>query len=220
MAPNLRARGGRGNVRSAARGAERCCPVCMEEPHTEHDWFCFPCGHGICVKCNEQMIARRFLACPTCRTPREGVSEQQVQAANQARVDVDAFRDSGWEENVVPNAGRYEATIFFPDESGGANPFGPLSQAIGPPIRTPFALAPAPEGDDDEALAQVLQAQEMVGVHLPQTQTTSARTAVSGPMRDLVDRLLSTAPISEFLAHRELVRRPQSGGGARSLQYF
>ena len=185
----------------------------MEEPPTERDWFCFPCGHGICVKCNEQMIARRFLACPTCRTPREGVSEQQVQAANQARVDMDTFRDGDWEENHVPNAGRYEATVFFPDESGGANPFGPLSQAIGAPIRVPFALAHAPE-DGDEALAQVLQAQEMVGVHLPQTQTTSARTVVSGPMRDLVDRLLSPAPISEFLAHRALVRRVQPRRGA------
>ncbi len=54
----------------------------------------------------------------TCRTPREGVSEQQVQAANQARVDVDAFRDGGWEENRVPNAGRYEATVFFRTNRG------------------------------------------------------------------------------------------------------
>lgn len=216
MAPNLRTRSGRSHHRSAARGAERSCPVCMEGPPTEQDWFCFPCGHGICVKCNEQMIARRFLACPTCRTPREGVSEHQVQAANQARADGDAFRDGGWEENSVPNAGWQEATVFFPDESGGANPFGPLSQAMGAPVRTPFASIHTPE-DDDEALAQVLQAQEMVGVHLPQTQTTSARTVVSGPMRDLVDRLLSPAPISEFLAHRALVRRAQPRGEARNF---
>ena len=216
MAPNLRTRSGRSHDRSAARGAERSCPVCMEGPPTEQDWFCFPCGHGICVKCNEQMIARRFLACPTCRTPREGVSEHQVQAANQARADGDAFRDGDWGENSIPNAGWQEATVFFPDESGGANPFGPLLQAMGAPVRTPFALIHTP-GDDDEALAQVLQAQEMVGVHLPQTQTTSARTVVSGPMRDLVDRLLSPAPISEFLAHRALVRRAQPRGEARNF---
>jgi hypothetical protein len=189
----------------------------MEAPRTEHDWFCFPCGHGICAECNDKMIARRFLACPTCRTPREGVSERQVEAANQARVDMDAFRDDGWEENDAPNVGRYGPTIFFPDESGGANPFGPLSQAIGSPISAPSASPRAPE-DDDAALAQVLQAQEMVGMHLPLTRTTSARTAVHGPMRDLVDRLLSPAPISEFLAHRELVRRQRQQGTRGALQ--
>jgi len=188
----------------------------METPRTEHDWFCFPCGHGICAECNDKMIARRFLACPTCRTPREGVSQRQVEVANQARVDMDAFRDDGWEENDVPNVGRYGPTIFFPDESGGANPFGSLALASATPM-------PAPQGgqeEDDEALAQVLQAQEMVGVHLPLTRTTSVRTAVHGPMRDLVDRLLSPAPISEFLAHRELVRRRQQQplGALRSLR--
>lgn len=212
MGTHLRTRSARGRDRSGARGAERSCPVCLEAAAlTEHDWFCFPCGHGVCLKCNEQMVARSFLFCPTCRTPREGVNQQQVQAANQLRADADAFRDNSWEENVVPNARRYEATVFFRDESGGANPFGPLSQAIGAPIRTPFALATAPE-DDDEALAQVLQAEEMVSVHLPHTQTTSARSAVSGPMRDLVDRLLSPAPIAEFLAQRALVRRAQPSG--------
>ena len=214
MAPNLRESRGGG---SSARDAERSCPVCMEAPRTEHDWFCFPCGHGICAECNGKMIARRFLACPTCRTPREGVSERQVEVANQARVDMDAFRDDGWEVNDVPNVGRYGPTIFFPDESGGANPFGPLAQAIGFPVSTPSVPVRALE-DDDEALAQVLQAEEMVGVHLPLTRTTLARTAVHGSMRDLVDRLLSPAPISEFLAHRERVRRSQPRGALRQLR--
>lgn len=217
MAPNLRARRGRGNGRSAERNAEQSCPVCMERPPTEHDWFCFPCSHGICAGCNEKMVARGFLACPTCRTPREGVSERQVEEANQARVDMDAFRDDGWEENDAPNVGRYGATVFFPDESGGANPFGPLARAMGSSIPVPFAPDRVPE-DDDEALAQVLQAEGMAGMHLPLTRTTSARVAVRGPMRDLVDRLLSPAPISEFLAHRELVRRAYPRGEARSLR--
>lgn len=205
MAPNLRGGRGRGGG-SSAHDAEQSCPVCMEAPRTEHDWFCFPCGHRICAECNNKMLARRFLACPTCRTPREGVSERQVEVANQSRVDMDALRDDGWEPNDVPGVGRYGPTVFFPDESGGANPFGPLTQAIGSPLSASSVPVSAPE-DDDEALAQVLQAQEMVGVHLPLARTTSARTAVHGPMRDLVDRLLSPAPISEFLAHRELVRR-------------
>ena len=185
---------------------EQMCPVCMEL--TENNWFRFPCGHGICVECNDKMIARRFLACPTCRTPREGVSQHQVEVANQARVEVDVDDD-------YTRAGRYASTMFFPDESGGANPFGSLFHATRSPLSTPSFLTPE---DEDEALAQVLQAQEMVGVHLPLTRTTSTRTAVHGPMRNLVDQLLSPAPISEFLAHRELVRRRQPRGALRQLR--
>ena len=173
--------------------------------HTKNNWFSFPCGHSVCAECNEKMLARRFLSCPTCRTPREGVSQRQVEAANQARVDMHAREDDGWEEDR-PDVGRYGPIMFFPDESGGANPFGVLTNAIGTPLSAPSVPFRAPE-DDDEALAQVLQAEEMVGVHLPLTRTTSVRSSVHGPMRDLVDRLLSPAPISEFLAQREVVRR-------------
>jgi hypothetical protein len=177
--------------------------------HTKNDWFSFPCGHSICNECNDKMLARRFLSCPTCRTPREGVSQRQVEAANQARADVQAQQD-GWEEDV-PNVGRFGPMMFFPDESGGANPFAALTSAIGSPLSAPSV--PMPE-DEDEALAQMLQAEEMVGAHLPGTRT-SVRTAVPGPMRELVDRLLSPVPISEFLAQRELVRRHRVGTTAR-----
>ncbi len=188
MAPGLRERGG-------ASAEERSCPVCME--HTKNEWFHFPCGHSICEECNGQMLARRFLACPTCRTPREGVSQRQVEIANQARVDVD-------DENDGVHANRYGSTIFFPDESGGANPFASLVQAIGPPIPAPPALTPE---EEDEALAQVLQAEEMVGQHLPSTRVTTARLAVRGPMRALMDGLMTPNTVGEFLAQREAVRR-------------
>jgi len=171
--------------------------------HTKNNWFSFPCGHSVCAECNDKMLARRFLSCPTCRTPREGVSERQVEAANQARVDMHARQDDGWEEDR-PGVGRYGPMMFFPDESGGANPFGVLTNAIRSPLSAPSLTMPE---DEDEALAQILQAEEMVGVHLPLARATSVRTAVHGPMRDLVDRLLSPAPISEFLAQREVVRR-------------
>ena len=200
MAPGLRGRARRSARGREERDEELACPVCME--HTKNHWFSFPCGHSICEDCNNQMLARRFLSCPTCRTPREGVSQRQVEAANQARVDMHAHED-GWEEDT-PRVGRYGPIMFFPDESGGANPFGVLTNAIGSPVSAPSA--PMPE-NEDEALAQILQAEEMVGVHLPLARATSVRTAVHGPMRDLVDRLLSPAPISEFLAQREVVRR-------------
>ena len=200
MAPNLRTRrqsSGRARGGGGTCDEEQGCPVCMEP--TKDDWFAFPCGHSICAECNDKMLTRRFLSCPTCRTPREGVSQQQVEAANQSRAQ---------EENEAPQVARFAATIFFPDESGGANPFGPLAQAMGSPIPAPSDFQEVPE-DDDEALAQVLQAQEVVGRRLPLTRTISVHEDVRGPMRELVDRLLSPSPISEFLAQRALVRRRQ-----------
>ena len=173
--------------------------------HTKNNWFSFPCGHSICAECNEKMLARRFLSCPTCRTPREGVSQRQVEAANQARVDMHAREDDGWEEDR-PDVGRYGPIMFFPDESGGANPFGVLTNAIGTPLSAPSVAFRAPE-DDDEALAQVLQAEEMVGVHLPLTRVTPARLAVRGPMRELMDSLMTPGTMEDFLAQREAVRR-------------
>ena len=153
------------------------------------------------------MIARRFLACPTCRTPREGVSQHQVEVANQARVDVD-------DDYGLVNTGRYASTVFFPDESGGANPFGSLLHAIGSPLSAPSVLTPE---DEDEALAQVLQAQEMVGQHLPLTRTTSIHTSVHGPMQDLLDRLLEPGSINDFLAQRDAVLRNRNNNNRPRL---
>ena len=197
MAPNLRKRR-QSSARARGGDEERGCPVCMEP--TKNEWFAFPCGHSICAECTDKMLTRQYLSCPTCRTPREGVSPQQVEAANRSRAE---------EENEPPQVARFAATIFFPDESGGANPFGVLAQAIGSPLPSPFAPEESPE-DDDEALAQVLQAQEVVGVRLPLTRTISVRDSVHGPMRELVDRLLSPVPMQEFLAQREVVRRAQA----------
>ena len=129
MAPNLRA--GRRSRASAGRGgggtAAEPCPVCLE-PLTENQ-FRFPCGHGVCTGCNGRLAQRRFLSCPTCRTPREGVSERQVERANHAR----AREDQGVEEGeplVVFAGGREFQVLFFPDESDGQHPFAPLG---GPP---------------------------------------------------------------------------------------
>jgi hypothetical protein len=170
---------------------------------TKDDWFAFPCGHSICSDCNDKMLERRFLSCPTCRTPREGVSQQQVEAANQARAE---------EGNEALHVVMRGPTVFLPDESGGANPFRVLTHHD-PSSAVAMAMQEEPPGDDDEALAQVLQAQEMVGVHLPLTRTISVRNAVHGPMRELVDRLLSPVPIQEFLAQREVVRRHHNRSG-------
>ena len=176
---------------------ESSCPVCMDP--TKDDWFSFPCGHLICSECNEKMVARSFLACPTCRTPREGVSERQVESANRSRVAMHAEQDAGtlWAANGIQLA-----MLFFPDETGGANPFTPLmAEGIAAPATTPGRPSPAA----DEALARVLQAEDEAGGVLPLRRASAVR--LRGPLRALVGRLLSPGSIADFLAQREVVRR-------------
>ena len=192
MAKALRSRRG---VGSAGGGdGEATCPVCME--HTEHERFCFPCGHWICDGCNQKMLQHNFLACPTCRTPREGVSQRQDDSANHARVERHAEPEE--QQTLVLRAGGQELRVmFFPDESEGANPFGPLGGAV----RTRNAT------DNDHMLAQVIEAASAVQSALPHlSQSSQLGLQMEGPMRELVDRLLRPGTIEEFLAQREAVR--------------
>lgn len=172
---------------SAESEAEECvCPICMEG--TKANRFCFPCGHWICAPCNDEMLGHNFLACPTCRTPREGVSQRQVDAANDARVARHAAQEGGQQVQF----------IFFPDESQGADPFRPLLQPG----------APQNESADDFLLAQATAAASAVRSVLPHLAETSGPVLrLSGPMRALVDRLLTPGSVEEFLAQRETVRR-------------
>ena len=180
---------------------ERACPVCMER--TEDERFCFPCGHWICDGCNQKMLQHNFLACPTCRQPREGVSQRQVEAANRARTEQHAEQD-GAQALVLRAGGQELRVMFFPDESEGANPFGPLGQAARP--RNPT--------DNDHMLAQVIEAAEAVQSVLPHlSQSSEPGLRLEGPMRELVDRLLRPGTVQEFLAQREAVR--VDGGGVR-----
>ena len=202
MARALRSKRGAESVRGHEDGnAERACPVCMEG--TEHNRFCFPCGHWICDGCNQKMLQHNFLACPTCRTPREGVSQRQVESANHARVERHAAQDE--QQMLVLRAGGQELRVmFFPDESDGANPFGPLRQASRPRNAT----------GDNHLLAQVVEAASAVQSVLPHlSQSSGPGVRIEGPMRELVDRLLRPGTVEEFLAQREVVR--VNGGGVR-----
>lgn len=185
----------RARVASGAGAQERSCPVCME--HTERDWFSFPCGHSICAECNGKMIAHRFLSCPTCRTPREGVSQRQVEQANEARAE----RQSG------RVGGRGGDVMFFPIEANGADPFRSLDELLIPtPPQVHLQAWGAEDAEDvDEALARATQAEEFVRGHMPHLRT-SVVSGVTGPMRTLVHELLRPGTMEEFLAHREAVR--------------
>jgi hypothetical protein len=163
--------------------------------HTKRDWFSFPCGHSICAECNSKMIAHRFLSCPTCRTPREGVSQRQVEQANQARAERQSERVGG----------RGAEVMFFPIETDGADPFRSLHELLVP--TPPHVQSHAADAEDvDEALARATQAEEFVRAHMPHLRT-SVSVNVQGPMRTLVHELLRPGSVEDFLAHREAVRR-------------
>ena len=193
---------------SVSVGAEITCPVCLE--HTENDRFCFPCGHAICRACDSRMLANDFLACPTCRQPREGVSQSQVESANNARVSRHAAQDeqagqAGHQTIVLRAGGREVQVLFFPDESRGANPFASL-------IQTHSQNAT----DNDHLHAQVVDAADAVRSAFPHLNTSSGpRLGLHGSMRELVDRLLRPGTVGDFLAQREVVRAEGGRGGGR-----
>jgi hypothetical protein len=167
--------------------------------HTKNDWFSFPCGHSICAECNDKMISHRFLSCPTCRTPREGVSQGQVDAANRARTERHAEQEGA--RSLVLRAGNQEVRVmFFPDESDGVDPFGVLG--VPPPHRNPEA--------DDYLLAQAVEAAAAVQSALPHlTSASGPLMQLDEPMQELVDQLLRPGTVQDFLAQREAARASQ-----------
>ena len=211
MPPSLCAKGRPSARRRNHEDAEaQGCPVCLE-PLTENQ-FRFPCGHGVCTECNARLEQRDFLSCPTCRTPREGVSQRQVDHANRARARSD--RDDEEHQLVVFAGGREYQVLFFPDESDGQNPFGALQ---GPPFtlhevgRTVHEFAAAADQATQEEAIRAAEAaieaeveQHAEGARIPLSRRPSV--ALRGPMRNLMDSLLRPTTVSEFLAQRELVR--------------
>ena len=99
------------------------CPVCFEDlRRTERSYF--PCGHSVCSDCNGTLVQRGFLSCPTCRTPMAGVSQRDVETANQQRV-VENIQIEGAESSESGNGvqlqisrgGQRYNILFFPDQS-------------------------------------------------------------------------------------------------------
>jgi len=128
MAPELK----RGRGTHTRENAQAPCPVCFEEDVTERSHF--PCGHSVCAACNATLLQRGFLACPTCRTPREGITQAAVDHANQQRTLQDQGREDGAGGEMgramgltVSHAGERYRILFFPDESQGS-PFATLGR--------------------------------------------------------------------------------------------
>jgi len=145
------------------------------------------------------MLANGFLACPTCRTPREGVSQGQVDAANRARVERHAAQDGG--RSLVLRSGNREVRVlFFPDESQGGNPFGVLEAAPAPP-------AGGGAGAEDRLLAQAVEAASALESALPHLNgLIDPLLRLDEPMQELVQQLLEPGTVQGFLAQREAVR--------------
>lgn len=163
---------------------------------TEDNRVNFPCGHFVCAPCDARMLANGFLACPTCRQPREGVSQRQVEVANRARVERHAEQE-GPRALMLRAGGRNLQVLFFPDESYGSSPFA----ALGAP-RTPRDPT-----TDDQLLSQAVEAASAVRSILPHlSESSGPMLRLEGPLRELVNQLLTPGTVAEFLAQREVVR--------------
>ena len=84
------------------------------------------CGHVVCVECDKELLERDFLNCPVCRTPRDGVTEAEVQRANQLRDLRNRF-DGSLSVATTPGTAM-AATIFFPSEAAQFLPLTPVAR--------------------------------------------------------------------------------------------
>ena len=224
MAASLRKRkapgsGGGGGGEAPREGADPC-PVCLEA--LTEDQFRFPCGHGVCSECERRLATRNFLSCPTCRTPREGVSQHEVEHANRDR----AQQDMGDDQLVIYAGGHHFEVLFFPDESEGAHPFGPLgsnipqTRARGALRRRGAALAgPAEQANPAEQEAALQAAEDVLAGdarNLQALRPNGERLTLYGPMGELVEALTRPTSIQEFLAQRERLRASAGVPAARA----
>ena len=104
------------------RGRDEC-PICMDvivDGQTNNDRVVFPCGHSICIVCNQGMIRRNDHRCPTCRTPRDGFTRAMADASAEAQMHQDMA-----EEGIPVPSNTPQVVLFFANEAQG-DPFGPL----------------------------------------------------------------------------------------------
>lgn len=123
----------------------RECPVCMESftelasggerdrQRVSLNPVCFPCGHTVCSRCDDQLKARGLHRCPLCRTVREGMSEESADLARQFSALQDQSEGGGSLQflgagTLQRNNSNYQV-VFLSNQSEGS-PFGPINDAI------------------------------------------------------------------------------------------
>lgn len=201
----------------ASQPAREPCPVCFEEDLTERAHF--PCGHFVCANCNASLLQRGFLSCPTCRTPREGMSQAAVEHANRERTRQNEANERGDEGMgvgmTISHAGQRYRVLFFPDESQGT-PFSTLGRQGtrgARPVRTAArTLRAAPPYHNRQPPISRTRAGRNEGQEGSESEgegdensPPGALMTLDGPMANLVDGLLNPVDVTEFLARRQRV---------------
>jgi len=184
------------------------------------------------------MRNRGFHTCPTCRTPREGVTRAEADLAAQSRVLTDQARERAEELGVPPgvapnasgvvehNGNQYEI-LFFASEAEG-DPFDVL-RAVAPAARTSMLPTLArsrrfriDDGDHPnfqrpvDALAEEEEVEELNRTMRPQRQAVPAEAVeLGGPLGALVHELVQPGELSTFLARHEEVRRSATTDNSR-----
>ena len=80
-----------------AAGSVDDCPICLEPfDRSRRKRVTWECGHGVCASCDSDMAANGLHMCPTCRTPRRGMTrEEATHHAERARLR-DAQEEAGY----------------------------------------------------------------------------------------------------------------------------
>ena len=155
------------------READAECPVCFNplprreraggrsggsggNGRTERSRVAFPCGHVVCSTCDSEMARRNFHSCPTCRTPRAGYSQSDVDLASRVRVMADRVAEEGYGDGAAGVETRFgqHPTIFHAlveqraqaarDRGGGWTVMFFQDQSQGDPFDALLAEVPFP----------------------------------------------------------------------------
>lgn len=208
------------------------CPVCMTayDPAEGRPRVRFPCGHAVCAACDARMRDRAFHTCPTCRTPREGVTRAQADLAAHSRVLADQARErsehpsaAGVSGVVEHNGNQYEI-LFFASQAEG-DPFDVLRAVA--PSATITPAVPARNrrfriGDGDhprfhqpiDALDEEEQVEELQR-RQRQPPPAAEGVEIGGPLGALVHELMQPGDLSTFLARHEVARRTATAANSQ-----
>jgi hypothetical protein len=196
----------------ATNSSEPECPICYGEfeqgAHTDRARSAFPCGHSICRACDVRMAEVNDHRCPTCRTPRQGISAEAADLAAQT----EALRDTAMDSRVGVGVGTGMATvirrdgrdyqvIFFRSETVGPSPTALLDRIVqgarrvevGPSTITLHRTTSTPAPTEAEAEAEAF----------PQLPAVWPAT-IGG----LLNEFLLPAGSARSLVRRRALRRP------------
>lgn len=221
---------------------DQTCPVCYETltkvPSLEgrgrgdSNTSCFPCGHTICSRCDDQLNKRGFHTCPICRTVRDGWDQQSANLARDFARIQEQSQESGNSLQYLgsrmingSNNSRYEV-IFLSNEAEGT-PFGPIQRAIdtlingsASSIESQHRREHNSEGDEetnnsnnedgvDGAVQDVSDVQEEGNVRGRSRRHVIEDAILPVGLRNLIHSLRSPQPLSEFMQARSNALAPR-----------